>query len=121
MAKRARAQGHLPRIEDGRLWCDRCGKRSKLPKGEGLVGHRCKAAAAAEAAKLPGTHASHRVAVYRGVNYCKMCGAWGVHKIMRLQEPCKGQPKQNSAGAKTLRLMAKGRPPIGLAQWPDGR
>ena len=62
-------------------------------------------------------HHSHTLRLFRGIAYCKVCGAYSHCRIIRLVEPC-GPP--SASAIKTLRRIERGLlPSSALKAWPD--
>ena len=78
--------------------------------------------------KRHNTHPSHRIGIYKGLIYCRECGARGPTKLVRLRQPCdprkvvtaSGVTKLESQnGQSNLDAIRAGKLPIGLIQWPQ--
>ena len=61
-------------------------------------------------------HASHILAVYRGLYFCTRCGYHGSKKIQKLTSECKGMDSKKAI-ARVIALR-QGSLPSGLACWP---
>ena len=64
-------------------------------------------------------HASHDLAVYRGLFFCKSCGRVASARLKALWHVC---PKEaTKAGSGVISALQKGQRPWGLSSWPDRR
>ena len=63
------------------------------------------------------THRSHKLAVYRGLFICVICGCRAATGVRALQYVCNGSCRQ--AGALALSKVVKGLLPGSLTSWPD--
>ena len=64
------------------------------------------------------THPSHNICIYRGLFFCKICGARGPSKLVNLSDPCE-PAKAGSYGRANLNAIRQGKKPQGLSVWPD--
>ena len=64
------------------------------------------------------THPSHRIRIFRGLLFCKVCGARGPSKLVNLSEPCVAA-RAGSYGRANLNAIKQGKKPQGLVAWPD--
>jgi len=61
------------------------------------------------------THYTHKLWIYKGLCYCRRCGAYGSKKLGKLAKPCL---PPTYAGQQVLKAIFTGRLPQGLASWP---
>ena len=64
------------------------------------------------------THPSHKICIFRGLLFCKICGARGPSKLVNLSDPCE-PAKAGSYGRANLNAIRQGKKPQGLSVWPD--
>ena len=65
-----------------------------------------------------GVHPTHTHMFWAGVHYCARCGVWGMTKVVKLAEPCRGSPAR--AGSDALKRIHKGLPPTPRTQLTAG-
>ena len=66
-------------------------------------------------------HSSHRLAWYRGIVYCKICGCYGDKKPVGLTSQCDFEGTKapvGSTGYRNLKSIGKGEHPKGK-EWPE--
>ena len=66
-------------------------------------------------AHMRGAHCSHRLNHFRGVTWCRVCGAWTVKQVRALEQACAGPP----ARKERLSRLNRGLPPVAGRPWPD--
>ena len=62
-------------------------------------------------------HATHKIAWYRGLYYCKCCGAYAVTRVERLAKVCPLRPV-NLSTANRLKRIQNGLFPTPNSAWP---
>eukprot|EP00959_Pyramimonas_sp_CCMP1952_P231126 4831494-Pyramimonas_sp.AAC.1 len=62
---------------------------------------------------------SHRIENFRGLWFCRLCGAQGVEKFVRLAKKC--DRRLSKDGVATLKAIDNGELPKGVKCWPDSQ
>ena len=62
-------------------------------------------------------HQSHQLWLYKGLLYCKRCGAYADTRARLLAQTCR--QVANSSGLQVLAALAEDKKPRKLKQWPD--
>ena len=63
-------------------------------------------------------HYIHKLQIYRGIVYCRICGMRGPTKLHNLAHPCK---PPTAYGKQVLSSLNQGRLPAGLSNWQLGQ
>jgi len=120
---------HRPFFEGDRIRCERCadslpkqGQRTRewlggicVPCGSSHVRPTRLQSNTVTVGKLT-SHSSHKSNIFKGLVYCKRCGARGPSKFVALARPCV-EPGAN--GLRNLEAIRLGKLPDNLAHWPD--
>ena len=74
---------------------------------------------------LKTAHHTHEINVYRGLFYCKKCGAYGSDKPKKLTAACLPPPTADQGGSRhwsrAIDRIRSGKLPAGTKTWPDER
>ena len=122
---------HVAYYNDSRVVCARCrnsfhiSDRSLTPFLEGpcgAIGHPVDKPVPLpyEAVHIGNqiAHHTHKLQIYRGIVYCRICGMRGPTKLHNLAHPCK---PPTAYGKQVLSSLNQGRLPAGLSNWPLGQ